>query len=196
MQIKSLPVTIEKAASSAYDASFVMSAATADRVKDTIDPAAYKSALGSKLIALYQHDPDRPIGFWENLRMAGDTLVGDLKVAGTNLGQMIKQLIADGVPLGASIGFRGKGEQNKAGGIHFKELELMECSVVSIPAHPRAMMLAKSLGIDIEYTSSEVDVPDPEVADAPALDSGIRERAVASLQLSLRSIQSNPWSTK
>ena len=155
VQIKSLPVTIEKAASSAYDASFVMSAATADRVKDTIDPAAYKSALGSKLIALYQHDPDRPIGFWENLRMAGDTLVGDLKVAGTNLGQMIKQLIADGVPLGASIGFRGKGEQNKAGGVHFKELELLECSVVSIPAHPRAQILAKQVNIDLQ--SSEVD---------------------------------------
>jgi len=155
VQIKSLPVTIEKAASSAYDASFVMSAATADRVKDTIDPAAYKASIGQRLIALYQHDPDRPIGFWENLRMAGDTLVGDLKVASTNLGQMIKQLIADGVPLGASIGFRGKGEANKIGGFHFKELELMECSVVSIPAHPRAQILAKQFNIDLQ--SSEVD---------------------------------------
>jgi HK97 family phage prohead protease len=144
METKHLEVSIEKASSDEYDARFVMSASTPDRVKDTIDPEAYKSNLGKKLIALYQHNPDQPLGFWNNLRVESGKLIGDLKVASTNLGMMVKQLIADGVPLGASIGFRGKGEANKIGGIHFKEIELFECSVVSIPAHPRAMQIAKS----------------------------------------------------
>ncbi len=152
---KSLDVVIEKAASAEYDARFIMSASTPDRVKDTIDEKAYEPNLGKSLIGLWQHDPDRPIGRWDNLRVEAGKLIGDLKVASTNLGLMIKQLIADGVPLGASIGFRGKGEPNKVGGIHFKELELFECSVVSIPAHPRAMQIAKSFGVELQ--SSELD---------------------------------------
>ena len=142
------PVLIEKSVTEGYDARFVMSAGTPDRVKDTIDSKAYKPNVGKKIIALFQHDPDKPMGYWENVKMVGDTLVGDLKIAGTNLGQMVKQLIEDGVPLGASIGFRGAGAPNKAGGIHFKEIEIFETSIVSIPAHPRAMQLAKSLGLE------------------------------------------------
>lgn len=113
MQTKHLPIEITKAASSEYDARFVLSASAPDRVGDTIAPKAYDTAIkqvGEKLIALYQHDPDRPIGFWTNLKRDGETLVGDLKLAGTNLGKMVKELLASGVPLGASIGFRGKGE--------------------------------------------------------------------------------------
>jgi HK97 family phage prohead protease len=148
VQTKSLPVTIEKATGE-YDARFVMSATSPDRVKDTIEASAYTPNLGKRLIALYQHDPDRPIGYWDNLRVESGKLLGDLKVASTNLGLMVKQLIADDVPLGASIGFRGRGEANKAGGVHFKDIELMECSVVSIPAHPKAMQIAKSFGVDL-----------------------------------------------
>jgi hypothetical protein len=44
MLTKNLPITIEKSANADFDARFVMSAATPDRVKDTISPAAYKSA--------------------------------------------------------------------------------------------------------------------------------------------------------
>lgn len=150
MHNKLLPVNIEKAASPEYDARFVMSASSPDRVQDTIDPKAYAPNLGKELIALWQHDPDRPMGKWFNLRVEAGKLIGDLKLASTNLGLMIKQLLQDEIPLGASIGFRGKGEANKIGGIHFKEIELMECSVVSIPAHPRAMQIAKSFGVELQ----------------------------------------------
>ena len=149
MQTQHLPVAIEKAASgSSYDARFVMSAATPDRVRDTIEPSAYKAAVKQdRIIALWQHDHETPIGFWSDLKAEGDRLVGHLKIASTNLGLMIKQLIADGVPLSASIGFRGRGEANKDGGTNFTQIELLECSVVSVPAHPRAVMIAKSFGL-------------------------------------------------
>ncbi|MFZ9683622.1 MAG: HK97 family phage prohead protease [Cephaloticoccus sp.] len=160
MQTKQLFVTVEKAdPASGYDARFVMSAATPDRVKDTIDPVAYKSAARTeKLIALWQHDPEKPIGFWTNLKAEGDRLTGYIKLAGTNLAQMVKQLIDDGVPLSSSIGFRGKGEANDIGGIHFKSIELLECSIVSVPAHPRAVQIAKSFGL------SSVIESEPEIA--------------------------------
>ena len=159
MTTKHLPVLIEKSASVDYDARFVMSASTPDRVKDTIAKNAYEQNVGKKIIALWQHDPDKPMGYWENVKMQGDKLVGDLKISSTNLGNMIKQLIQDDVPLGASIGFRGAGNNNKEGGIHFTKVDIFETSVVSIPAHPRAMQIAKSFGLEefVETQSSSDD---------------------------------------
>lgn len=183
MQHKSLDVTIEKAKTPDYDARFVMSAASPDRVKDTIDPEAYKHALGKKLIALWQHDRDQPFGFWHNLRIEAGKLIGDLKASSTNLGQMIKQLIADDVPLGASIGFRGRGEPNKIGGIHFTEMEILECSVVSVPAHPRAVQLAKQFNVTL--TSKE----DGGASAVSGVSVAARKRAVNAIVAAKRTLK-------
>lgn len=152
MKIKSFQAEVIKADSDQYDARFILSASTPDRVRDTIDPTAYDSVSKTvtKLIALFNHDSDRPVGFWEKLKREKDTLTASLKFAGTNLGKMLKQLLDDGVPLGASIGFRGSGQPNELGGIHFDSIELIETSIVSTPAHPRAMQIAKQWGIDLE----------------------------------------------
>lgn len=187
MQNKSLPVTIEKAASdTGYDARFVMSAATPDRVKDTIEPSAYKQVVAAtqKLIALWQHDPDRPIGVWEQLKAEGDRLTGYIKFASTNLAQMAKQLIEDGVPLSASIGFRGRGEPNKAGGIHFKEIELLECSVVSVPAHPRAVQIAKNFGM-----ASVIEVQSDTAHSGSTLQTEAIKRAKAAILAANRAVR-------
>ena len=180
MEEKQIPVVIEKSNSSGFDAQFVMSATSPDRVKDTIEESAYKPNLGKKLIALWQHNSSQPIGYWENLRVEAGKLIGDLKVSSINLGQMVKQLIADGVPLGASIGFQGNGEQNKQGGIHFREITLLECSVVSVPAHPKAMQIAKSFGFDLhDATKFGLD----EGAAASIIGSEKRRKAVAVLTI-------------
>jgi HK97 family phage prohead protease len=178
METKHLAVTVEKAASSEFDARFVMSASTPDRVRDTIDVKAYDSATRlDKLIALFNHDPNQIAGYWTDIKTAGDTLTGSIKFASTSLGQMLKTLIDEGVPMGASVGFRGKGEPNKQGGIHFKEIELLETSIVSTPAHPRAMQIAKSFGIDLPASEFETD----NQADAPIVESQTKRKAVAAL---------------
>jgi HK97 family phage prohead protease len=168
---------VEKLAGSEFDARFVMSASTPDRVRDTIDPAAYEPLTQiDKLIALVNHDPNRIAGYWTSLESKSGTLRGHLKLASTNLGQMFRQLLADGVPLGASIGFRGRGEPNKQGGVHFKEIELLECSLVATPAHPRAMQIAKHFGIDLGVES------DPTPADTLQR----AKRAILSAQRTIR----------
>lgn len=191
MHTKSLHVTVEKSADPAFDARFVMSAATPDRVGDTIAPDAYKKAAEThnKLIALWQHDADRPIGYWSNLKAQGDKLVGDLKLSATNLGLMIKQLLADGVPLAASIGFRGEADVRRDAkgnpiGLHFKTLDLLETSVVSVPAHPRAQQIAKSFGIELKPENA-----DPSSAGSSAeLRDQVAKRAAAALHTSLNAI--------
>jgi len=149
MQSKQFSVAIEKAATADFDARFIMSAATPDRVKDTIEPSAYDKALpaNGKLVALLNHNPDNIVGYWSDIKRVGDTLVGQIKFASTSLGQMLKTLMNDGVPLSSSIGFRGKGVSNKSGGIHFTEIELLETSIVATPAHPRAIQIAKNFGV-------------------------------------------------
>lgn len=182
MHTKQIPVSIQKSDVAAYDARFVMSAATPDRVKDTIEPSAYAEAAAStpRLIALWQHDADKPIGTWERLKAEGDRLTGYIRFASTSLAQMARQLIADGVPLAASIGFRGQGEPKRDGGLHFKTIELLECSIVSCPAHPRAVQIAKSFGVELPAES-----PAAREVTAAVLEA----RAKAVLQASLRAVQ-------
>ena len=97
---------------------------------------------------------------------------------------MLKTLIEDGVPMGASIGFRGRGEQNKAGGIHFKEIELLETSIVSTPAHPRAMQIAKQFNITLPSTEGDASV----VSDATA---AARKRAATAIIAAKRTLKGN-----
>lgn len=159
-----LKSTIEKAG----DGTFVMSSGSPDRIADTIEISAYTPYLGKRLIALWQHKNDQPVGAWEDLRSQGKKLIGDLKLASTQLGQMIRQLLLEDVPLGASIGFRGKGEPNKQGGYHFTEIELLECSVVSVPMHPAAMRIGKSF--DLSHLVGASSVPDEISAMSGRLD--------------------------
>lgn len=180
MTQKEIPVRIEKADNPNYDARFVMSATAPDRVGDTIDPRAYKSNLEKRLICLWQHKSDQPIGYWDNLRVKSGELVGDLKIAATNLGQMVRALIEGDVPLGASIGFTGKGEVNEHGGVHFKELDLLECSVVSIPCHPLAVQTAKQLDLDLKELGIDVRPSDNDEPDNTTVSrdvGAVRKRA-------------------
>ena len=165
MDTKRTQAIIEKSKDDSIN--FIMSATTVDRDGDTIDKAAYEPATKiEKLPALFNHDASKPFGYWKDIRVVADTLKGTLVTASTNLGKMIKQLIDDGVPLASSIGFRGKGERNKKGGIHFKELELLECSVVSIPCHSRAVQVAKQYDLTeyVENDQSSIDNIESESA--------------------------------
>jgi HK97 family phage prohead protease len=135
LQLKKSPVA-------EFDARFILSAGSRDRVKDTIDPAAYAPNLGKRLAALLGHGRTDVIGYWDKLKVEGDALIGDLKFVSTALGVMVKTWLDEGVPLFASIGFRGKGEPNDIGGVHYTALDLLETSIVTVPAHPRAQRRA------------------------------------------------------
>jgi HK97 family phage prohead protease len=185
MRNKQFAVTVEKLAQTGdYDARFIMSSSSPDRDRDVITPQALRQVQDTKLIALWQHNPSNPIGFWENLRLEAGKLIGDLKVASTELGMMVKQLLAENVPLAASIGFMGAGPPNKAGGIDFHEIELMECSLVSVPSNRDAQRIAKQFGFDL----SREGEPLGKSAHQPASQDAISRarRAVMNANLTMR----------
>ena len=188
VQNKTFTATIKAApAGSVYDATFVMSASAPDRVNDTIDEKAYSATLGKSLPALLGHDHSKIIGAWENLRVEGGKLIGDLRTAGTGLGKMVKQLLLDSIPVMASIGFSGKGKQNDKGGIHFSSLDIHECSVVAVGCHTqatrvKALEIARAFDCEEDFSSSlSVDDDEEKAASGRNLDEILQKSRAAIL---------------
>lgn len=151
VKTKNLTVAIEKAAPDTGDGVWVISSKNPDRVGDTIDPAALRKNADKKIPALFGHDHSQIVGYWEVGKEKGGKLLATLKLAGTDLGRMIKTLLDDGVPLSASIGFTGKGVPIEGGGWHYKELDIFETSIVAVPCNAEAVRVkAMALGLNPE----------------------------------------------
>lgn len=95
----------------------------------------YKAA-GAAPLLLWQHDPSEPIGVWLELRedQTGLFVSGRL-VLDTRRGQEAYALLKAGALNGLSIGYRAKSHERRPGGGRLlKEIDLIEISLVSIPA--------------------------------------------------------------
>lgn len=174
MKTKNLTVAIEKAASDSGDGTWVISTKNPDRAGDTIDPVALRKNANKKIPALFGHDHTQIVGYWEVGAEKGGRLLATLKLAGTDLGRMIKILIEDDVPLSASIGFMGTAVPNDVGGWHYKEIDIFETSIVAVPCNAEAVRVkALALGLN----------PDPLFVPEQSLTLGqkvaLRRAAVA-----------------
>lgn len=134
---------------------FILSDNTVDRYGDVIEAAGWDLASFKKNpIALFGHSSSFPIGVWENLRIDGNKLVGRLKLAARGTSHRIDEIIAlveQGILRAVSVGFRPiDGEEMKGGGVRYRAQELLETSLVTVPANPNAVQIAKSLHISAE----------------------------------------------
>ncbi len=138
---------------------FVMSDETVDRMGDVIRADGWSLAAFKKNpIALFGHEHSFPIGEWKNVRVEGKRLVGELKMAAAGTSERIdeiRKLLEQRILKAVSVGFRIKDYEpmDKAdpmGGWDIRKAELHETSVVSVPANPSAVLLAKSMGISAE----------------------------------------------
>lgn len=113
---------------------------TPDRMGDEILPGAFKGAK-APLPLLAFHRPDDPIGVWESitetpkgLAVSGRLLIDDLPRA-----REVRALVKSGAVTGLSIGFMTRSATaRRGGGRTIKAVELVEISLVSVPAHPGA----------------------------------------------------------
>lgn len=143
------------AAANADGLEFILSDDTLDRYGDKIDAAGWDLRnFKNNPIALFGHSSGFPIGQWENLRVEGKRLIGRLKLAARGTSQRIDEIISlveQGVLKAVSVGFRPIEQEPMAtGGIHYRKQELLETSVVSVPANPAAVQLARSLNLSAE----------------------------------------------
>jgi phage head maturation protease len=102
-------------------------------------------------VALFNHDRNQIIGRWSHVAVRGDKLTGTLELAepGTSpLVDTIRALVRQGILRAVSVGFKSlEQEPRPGGGVRFKRTELLEASLVSVPALPSALAIAKGLGI-------------------------------------------------
>lgn len=178
---KQILATIEKAPSDEYDGTFILSTESRDRDGDIILLSGWEiDNFQRNPIALWQHDKDKPVGTWQNLRIEADRLVADLKLASTRLAEMTRQLINDDVLKAVSVGFLPKDVEPRDPeapwkGYLIKGAELLEASLVSVPANQEALLLSKSLELtDDERAAIFLDPTQPasKSADPAILERG------------------------
>lgn len=141
---------------------FILSDATFDSYGDTIEPSGWDLRNFKKNpIALFGHQGSWPIGTWHDVRVEGGKLIGQLKLAARGTSTRIDELISlveQGILRAVSVGFIPlKSEPidpaRPYGPQRYLKQELRECSLVSVPANPAALQLAKSLNLSSETMS-------------------------------------------
>lgn len=159
---------------------YIMSDETIDRMGDVIEAKGWQLANFAKNpIALFGHDNSFVIGHWTDVRVQGSKLIGKLNLLPAGISERLDEIraaVESGVLRAVSVGFAsppGSVEPNKSGGLLFKAAELMECSLVSVPANPNALQMAKSLNLSEDVRSIIFSDPsdtqfaaDPSVGDA------------------------------
>ena len=137
---------------------FVLSNEDVDRMGDVIMADGWDlKAFKLNPVALFGHDTRFPVGTWANLRVEGRRLLGDLRLAAKGTSQRIDEIIAlveQGVLRAVSVGFKPlKYEQLNGdsdeyfGPFRYLRQELLETSLVSVPANSSALAVAKGLHI-------------------------------------------------
>ncbi|MCM5691436.1 phage major capsid protein [Sinorhizobium meliloti] len=112
-----------------------------DRVDDVIEPAAFAAAVGKSLPILHNHDTDQVVGVWESVAIEGDDLKveGKLLVGDVARATEIHKLLQAKAITGLSVGFLAKKSfARKGGGRTITDLDLLEVSLVAVPAHDQA----------------------------------------------------------
>lgn len=147
--------TVRKTLASPGDGmEFVLSDATVDRYGDTIEPAGWDvRTFKRNPIALFGHAGSFPIGTWADLRVEGERLVGRLQLAARGTSARIDELIGlveQGILRAVSVGFLSHKSEPHHGGTRFLKQELVEVSLVSVPANPASLAVARGLGISEE----------------------------------------------
>jgi HK97 family phage major capsid protein/HK97 family phage prohead protease len=139
---------------------FVLSDETPDRMGDIIESAGWDlKEFKKNPIALFGHKSDFPIGLWRNVGVNKDKeLRGHLELAPKGTSPRIDEiraLVDAGILRAVSVGFKPVdytplNVKEPFGGSRFSKQELVECSLVAVPANPNALSVAKSLKISDE----------------------------------------------
>jgi HK97 family phage prohead protease len=121
-----------------------------DQGGDVVQKGAYGASLtrlakaGSGVKMLWQHDPSRPIGVWDEVREDGKGLyVKGRLILEVQAAREAQALLQAGAIDGLSIGYRTVRSEKAAGGQRLlHEIELWEVSLVTFPMLPEARVQA------------------------------------------------------
>jgi HK97 family phage prohead protease len=138
---------------------FILSDESVDRMGDVIAAEGWElESFKKNPVALWAHRSDvPPIGKWHNLRVDKGALRGHLELAPKGTSDRIdeiRKLVDAGILQAVSVGFRPletrprKSDDGKRQlGEIFLRQELVETSLVAVPANPNSLAVAKAMNI-------------------------------------------------
>jgi len=144
---------------------FIFSDGSVDRHGDTVSPKGWSldnfTKGGGPLLWAHQYDTP-PLGKVTGVSTAGDALKGTVQFTPegmSDFNDMIYKMVSGGFLSATSVGFSPTDYtfNEERGGIDFLAQELMEVSVVPVPANPNALIEARSAGIDLTELSEWVN---------------------------------------
>lgn len=150
---------------------FVLSTGSRDRIGDEIVQSGWKLAAFAKHpIALFAHRSDEPIGRWHDVAVDNGALIGTLELLpaeSSPRAKLASAILDNGFPIAVSVGFRPLKSElldpaDPWGGRRYVESELLEASLVCVPANADALALAlRSLDLppDLLNEVSQMDAP-------------------------------------
>jgi HK97 family phage major capsid protein/HK97 family phage prohead protease len=138
-----------------------------DRVGDVIEPAAFAGAIGKSLPMLFAHDQAQAVGVWDSITVGSDGLhvAGKLLVDDVARAKEVRALLQAKAVTGLSVGFMTKKAAPRSGGGRtISDLDLVEVSLVAVPAHDGARVST------VKDASSMTTATAENIIDTKALD--------------------------
>jgi HK97 family phage prohead protease len=174
---------------------FIASDESVDRFGDIIRASGWQlDNFRKNPVLLFAHDSRQPpVGQVPSIEVVGTELVADCLFrpeGDSQLSDDVWRAVERGFLRAVSVGFKPTGPINElvdsAGnwtGYEFTSQELLELSVVPVPANPQALAVAKSLGI-ADATARLLFTPDPRAVAQVAVDA--RRRSIDLLKAQRR----------
>ena len=181
--------------SKARTMSFVASDENVDRYGDIIRASGWQlDNFRNNPVLLFAHDSRQPpVGQVPGIEVVGTELIADCLFrpeGDSQLSDDVWRAIEGGFLRAASVGFTPTGPINQLvdesgnwTGYEFTSQELLELSVVPVPANPQALAVAKSLGI-ADATARLLFTPDPRAVAQVAVEA--RRRSIDLLKAQRR----------
>jgi HK97 family phage prohead protease len=144
----------QAAADAGRKRTFIISTAAVDRDNDSISPKGWNLDNYKKNpVVLFAHDySSLPIAKCVNIKMAGGQLIADCEFADHEMASTVLRLVDGGFLNATSVGFRptkySLNETRK--GVDYEEQELLEYSIVPVPANPEALIVSRELIGDVK----------------------------------------------
>ena len=144
---KGVPLSVK--ADSNGRVSICVSTATPDRMGDTVAVAGWKLANYQRNpVVLWAHDRKQlPVGRCTKLFTSEGRLMAEVEFTPKEVnpfGYAVGEMVRAGFLSASSVGFRPlKYAHNAEGGVDFQEQELLEFSIVPVPANAEALVAGK-----------------------------------------------------
>jgi HK97 family phage prohead protease len=174
---------------------FVASDESVDRYGDIIRASGWQlDNFRRNPVLLFAHNSSQPpVGQVPSIEVVGTELVADCLFrpeGDSQLSDDVWRAVEGGFLRAVSVGFTPTGPVNQLvdengnwTGYEFTSQELLELSVVPVPANPQALAVAKSLGI-ADATARLLFTPDPRAVAQVAVDA--RRRSIDLLKAQRR----------